>query len=74
MSLLGDDLVYWSVAEVNRRNAGQSKPLNMNCPRCATDSWKTFHGVDPQYKSEWNPGEYVDFICANCGYTEQQPC
>jgi hypothetical protein len=21
-----------------------------------------------------NPGEYVDFICATCGYTEQHPC
>ena len=75
MALFGDDLVYWSVGEVNRQNAGKGgKPMNMKCPRGCPDSWTTFHGVDPQYRSEWNPGEYVDFICAGCGYTEQHPC
>ena len=71
---LGDDFVYWSVAEVNRQNSGQAKPMQMICPRCHTDHWRTWHGVDSQYASQWNPGEYVDFICANCGYTEQHPC
>jgi hypothetical protein len=30
--------------------------------------------VDERYRSEYNPGEYVDFICTNCGFTDQQPC
>ena len=70
----GDDFVHWSVAEVNRQNAGQlGKPMNMRC-RCGADNWRTFHGVDERYRSEYNPGEYVDFICTNCGFTDQQPC
>ena len=72
-----DDLVYWSVAEVNRRNrllGNPGKPMKMKCPQCGIDNWKVHHGVDSQYASQWNPGEYVNFICTGCGYTDQQPC
>ncbi len=73
---MNHDLVYWSVAEVNRQNAGNPpKKIGLRtCPTCEGDLWFTHHGVDPQFASEYNPGEYVDFICAKCGYTSHESC
>ena len=71
---MNDDLVYWSVAKANQDAAGQHGPKGMTCPHCKSDDWRVYHGVDPQYASQYNPGEYVDFICVRCGYTDQQPC
>jgi len=65
--------VYWSVAEVNRRSTGVPKKLNSSCPRCGTDLWHVWHGVDPQYRSRYNPGEYVRYTCVCCGYQEEYP-
>lgn len=62
-----------SLDEVNRQNGNRSRPMGMNCPYGCPDSWRTHHGIDSQYASQYNPGEYVDFICADCGYTVQHP-
>lgn len=68
------DWVAWSVMEANRRNAGLAKPMRMPCPNCRTDLWRVYHGIDPQYRSGYNPGEYVEFTCVNCGYSFEEPC
>ena len=68
------DLVYQSVTEMNRRNAGIAKKINKLCPRCGIDLWYVRYGVDPQYRSQFNPGEYVAFTCACCGYQEEHQC
>lgn len=68
------DLVYWSVYEANRRNAGLTKSIRYACPKCGQDEWHVYHGVDEQYRSQYNPGEYVEFTCAHCGYSWEEPC
>ena len=68
------NLVYWSVTECNRKNAGRSKSVNRRCPECGEDNWYLYHGVDDRYRSEYNPGEYVRFTCAHCAYTEENQC
>jgi hypothetical protein len=70
---MNDDLVYWSVAEVNRRRGAVSKPMGMKCPS-GHDNWRARNGVDPKYKSQYNPGEYVEFTCADCGYSFEEQC
>ena len=61
-----------SVYEVNRQNGNRGRPMGMKCPSGCTDNWRTHHGIDSRYASQYNPGEYVDFICTTCGYTDQQ--
>lgn len=70
----GTDFFYWSILEANRRSAGCAKSLRCRCPRCGDDSWQVYHGVDEQYRSQYNPGEYVEFTCTNCGYSWEEPC
>ena len=72
--MLGDDLVAWSVAEVNRENQGRNKSIGTPCPSCGKDDWRAYHGIDSQYKSMHNPGEYVRFTCINCGYAFEDQC
>jgi hypothetical protein len=57
---------------MNQKNGNSARPMGMICPHCQTDNWQTYHGIDSQYASQYNPGEYVDFICENCGFTDQQ--
>jgi predicted RNA-binding Zn-ribbon protein involved in translation (DUF1610 family) len=72
--MFGDGLVEWSVMECNRQNAGRTKAMGMACPDCGKDNWRVHHGIDPEFRSAYNPGEYVDFVCAHCGYTDHQAC
>jgi predicted RNA-binding Zn-ribbon protein involved in translation (DUF1610 family) len=72
--MFGDGLVEWSVAECNRQNAGRTKAMGMACPDCGKDDWQVHHGIDPEFRSQYNPGEYVDFVCVHCGYTDHQAC
>lgn len=62
-----------SVYLCNVENGDRARPMGMQCPNSCPDSWRTHHGIDSQYASQYNPGEYVDFICASCGYTDRQP-
>lgn len=66
------DLVYWSVGEVNRQNKGRTWQLG-SCPCCGENEWDLFWGVNPAYASKYNPGEYVEHTCINCGYSEEVP-
>ena len=68
------DLVYWSVNEVNKQNAGRTKPLNYPCPQCGEDEWSAYYGVNPLYASQYNPGEYVEYTCSKCGYSYESQC
>jgi hypothetical protein len=70
---MSDDLVYWSVAEVNRKRGSASQPKGMKCPK-GHDNWRVRNGIDPQYKSEYNPGEYVEYTCAECDYSFEEGC
>lgn len=60
--------VYRSVAECNLRYGQISKPHGENCPRCGQDNWRCFWGVNPAYRSTYNPGEYIQYTCAECGH------
>ena len=66
------DLVYWSVFECNRLHGREVKSHGIKCS-CGADKWRTFWGVDPQYKSEFNPGEFCRFTCVECGYSYESP-
>jgi len=68
------DLVYWSVNECNKKAFGKHKPMGRICPDCGMDDWEWRHGVDPEFASEFNPGEYVDFICVGCGHLDHESC
>lgn len=70
----GDDLVYWSVMEANRINAGRSLKQNVKCRRCGEDEWRIRHGVSEEYRSQYNPGEYIEFTCTKCGYSYESGC
>lgn len=63
-----------SVYQANVDAYGKHKAMGMTCPNCGKDDWKVHHGIDSQYKSQYNPGEYVDFICVGCGHTIQEGC
>lgn len=66
-----DSLVYWSVAECNRTRGHIFKPHGENCPKCGKDNWRTFWGVNHEYRSEYNPGEYIQYTC-ECGFVGPQ--
>ena len=66
--------VQRSVDECNARYGGIFKPLQRICPQCGKDTWRTVWGINSAYKSQYNPGEYCEFICA-CGYSSgEEPC
>lgn len=67
----GDDFVHWSVAECNRRYGGQFKAIGKACPRCGQDNWRCTWGVNPQYRSEYNPGEFIQYVC-QCGFVGEE--
>jgi len=67
-------LVQWSVENVNETYGDIPIPLNEPCPCCGRDMWYRVWGIDPIYASEWNPGEYIKFICSKCGYSYEEPC
>ena len=69
---MNDDSVYDSVNECNRIYGGISKSHNVDCPNCQKDNWKTNWGVKEEYRSQYNPGEYCIFTCANCGYSYEE--
>jgi hypothetical protein len=68
--MYGDDLVHWSVAEANRQRGGRSS-RGPAC-QCGNDLWRARNGVDERYRSQYNPGEYVEFTCTNCGYSYEE--
>ena len=62
-----------SVYLANVENYGKPpRSMNMRCPNACPDLWRTRHGISSEFASEYNPGEYVDFICAGCGFTDRQ--
>lgn len=63
-----------SVDLANALHGHEAKKHNSPCPRCHADLWRCRHGIDPKYKSEWNPGEYCEFTCVNCGYSWEIGC
>ena len=65
--------VEWSVMEANRQRAGRTTTLKHPC-KCGTNEWRVLNGIDEQYRSQYNPGEYVEFTCTNCGYYFQEQC
>jgi hypothetical protein len=67
--MYGDELVYWSVAEANRRRGEQA----YECPQCGERAMRRRNDVNPEYRSEYNPGECVVESCP-CGYYEEFPC
>jgi hypothetical protein len=58
-----------SVYDANRLWGRDVKLHNIPCPRCQADAWQTRWGIDEQYASEYNPGEYCEFTCTQCGYS-----
>lgn len=69
-----DDLVHWSVMEANRLHGREIKKHGIRCSNCGSDGWQTSWGVKSEYRSQYNPGEYCEFTCANCGYSYESPC
>ena len=65
--------VEWSVMEANRQRAGRTITMRHPC-RCGANDWHVRNGIDEQYRSQYNPGEYVEFTCTNCGYSFQEQC
>jgi hypothetical protein len=63
--------VYSSVAEANRQRGGRTITMRHAC-RCGGNEWRARNGVDPKYASEYNPGEYVEFTCTQCGYSFEE--
>lgn len=57
-----------SVAKCNQLYGSQVKPHGETCPHCGKDSWRCFWGINSAYRSEYNPGEYIQYTCAKCGY------
>lgn len=66
--MYGNDLVYWSIAEANRQRGGQ----RFECPRCHKTTMKITNSVNPEYASQFNPGECVIYECP-CGYFDEVP-
>jgi ribosomal protein S27AE len=66
------DLVYWSVAECNRMHGRTVKTRGELCPYCGADAWICRWGVNPDYRSEYNPGEYIQYTCTKCGYVGEE--
>jgi len=66
---MNDDLVYWSVAEVNRRRGVKY----YECPVCHKKTMQKYNDVNPAYKSQYNPGECLIEHCP-CGYYQEFPC
>lgn len=58
-----------SVYDANKLWGNDVKPHNYPCPRCGADQWKTRWGIADEYASQYNPGEYCEFTCNNCGYS-----
>lgn len=58
-----------SVYDANRLWGRDVKPHGYPCPRCGRDEWQTHWGIDEQYASQYNPGEYCQFTCVHCGYS-----
>lgn len=69
--LMGDDLVYWSVSAANQERGRRTIRLRHPC-QCGANDWRARNGVDPRYASEYNPGEYVEFTCTNCGFAFEE--
>ena len=67
--MMGDDLVYWSVAEANRRRGMRFH----KCPYCDAQTMTRRNDVNPKYKSAYNPGGCLVESCP-CGYYEEFPC
>ena len=65
---MSDSLVYWSVAEANRQRGGRTVKIPP-CHQCGHNEGRAMNGVDPQYASQHNPGEYVQWTCGQCGYS-----
>lgn len=64
-----------SVALCNLNYGGRIQSLRMKCPRCGEDQWTTYWGINPEYRSQYNPGEYVQRTCACCGHVgPEEPC
>lgn len=74
MLLFGDELVAWSVARANDNAAGKTFERQEPCLRCKKDKWSRRHGIKEEYRSQYNPGEYVVWTCVGCGFSEEFPC
>jgi len=66
----GDGFVEWSVMEANRQRAGQVFP----CPKCGVNALSYTNDINPEYRSQYNPGEVVISECHSCGFWDESPC
>lgn len=62
-----DMITYESVAECNKLHGYVVKPHGETCPNCGKDQWRTRWGVNAEYRSEYNPGEFIQYTCV-CGF------
>lgn len=63
--------VYSSVAQANSERGARTS-TGRACPRCNNRDWHARNGVDSRYAGQNNPGEYVEFTCAHCGYSYEE--
>lgn len=57
-----------SVFQCNRLYGHLVKSRRKNCPNCGKDEWRCRWGINPEYRSKFNPGEYIQYTCAHCGH------
>lgn len=66
MMTVEESVYLANVERGNRTFTGQA------CPNCQQREWHARNGIDSRYRSQYNPGEYVEFTCAGCGYSYEE--
>lgn len=63
-----------SVYQTNRDHSRDVFKLRSKChnPACDSHEFTCFWGISPLYKSEYNPGEYIQYTCIKCGWKGEE--